>query len=252
MTPPVAGTLQLWFGCGNTTGNPGWDSNYGKNYDFQVNPQPGVDAGTADAAAPTGTVVVQVLGDAVSGNAGNVPPDSIVSTPIAGALVYDGPWEAGNPLGQTNASGDFTATLSLGTHQIGVMMMTTDESMFASDGNAVTITQTPGKLVVHVFPNTVEIQTSYDAGLGNAIYVTGETSTLGNWQTATKATYNGASNSWILRENIPQGAQFKLILAPWVTGSSIPVSASGVQWDNGDNDTVPAGTYSIVNISPSF
>jgi len=103
-----------------------------------------------------------------------------------------------------------------------------------------------------VFPNTVEIQTSYDAGLGNAIYVTGETSTLGNWQTATKATYNGASNSWILRENIPQGAQFKLILAPWVTGSSIPVSASGVQWDNGDNDTVPAGTYSIVNISPSF
>jgi hypothetical protein len=253
ITPSVAGTLQLWFGCSNSTGNGGWDSNYGQNYDFQVG-QAVADAGSpaTDAAATTGAVVVQVVGDAVSGNAGSAPPDSIVSTPIAGVLVYDGPWQAGNPLGQTNASGEYIANLPLGAHQIGVMMMTTDDSMFSSDGNAVTVTTIPGKLVIHVIPDTVEIETSYDAGLGNAIYVTGETSTLGNWQTATKASYNSSSNSWTLTENIPAGAQFKLILAPWVAGSSIPVSTSGVQWESGSNQTVPAGPYSVLNINPSF
>ncbi len=40
-----------------------------------------------DAAGPTGTVQVQVLGDAVTGNAGSVPPDSIVSAPVSGVLI---------------------------------------------------------------------------------------------------------------------------------------------------------------------
>lgn len=250
ITPPVAGDLAMWFGCGNTTGNTGWDSDYEQNYDFTVQPA-AVDAGT-EAGAPTGTVVVQVVGDAVQGSAGSVPPDQIVSTPIAGVLVYDGPWEAGNPLGETDANGDLTATLTLGVHPIGVMMITSDESMFSSDGNAVTVTTTPGALVIHVVPDTVDIQATYGAGVGSAIYVTGETSSLGNWATAYKAAYNASFGGWQYTSHMPAGAQFKLILAPWVDGSSIPVSSAGVQWESGDNQVVPASYLSVLNIDPSF
>jgi hypothetical protein len=246
ITPAAAGDLQIWFGCGNTSGNGGWDSDYGHNYRFTVQ------AAAADGGAPTGTVVVRVIGDAVQGSAGSVPPDGIVSTPIAGVLVYDGPWEAGNPLGQTDANGDFQATLSLGVHSIGVMMMTTDQSMFSSDGNTVTVTSTPTTLVVHVVPDTLSLETSYGAGFGNAIYVTGETSALGNWQTAYKATYNPSTGGWQYTGAVPAGAQFKLVLAPWVNGSSIAVASPHVAWEAGPNHVAPASYYSVLNLSPSF
>ena len=246
ITPAAAGDMQMWFGCSNTSGNGGWDSNYGRNYHFTVAPA------APDGGAATGTVVVRVLGDAVQGSAGSVPPDQIVSTPIAGVLVYDGPWEAGNPLGQTDANGDFTATLSLGVHSIGVMMMTTDESMFSSDGNEVTVTSTPTTLVVHVVPDVLSLETSYGAGFGNAIYVTGETGSLGNWQTAYKAAYNSSTGSWQYTGSVPAGAQFKLVLAPWVAGSSIAVSSAQVAWETGPNHVAPASYYSVLNLSPSF
>jgi hypothetical protein len=246
ITPPGAGDLQMWFGCGSTTGNAGWDSDYGMNYQFAVQPA------VADGGAATGTVVVHVVGDAVQGSAGSVPPDRILSTPIAGVLVYDGPWEAGNPLGQTDANGDFTATLSLGGHSIGVMMMTTDQSMFSSDGNNVTVTDNPTTLVVHVVPDTLSLETTYDAGFGSAIYVTGETTSLGNWQTAYKTTYNPSTASWQYTSAVPAGAQFKLLRAPWVDASSIPVSSAQVAWEVGANDVAPASYYSVLNLSPSF
>jgi hypothetical protein len=246
ITPPSAGDMQIWFGCSNTSGNGGWDSNYGRNYHFAVKP------GSPDGGVATGTVVVRVLGDSVVGSAGNVPPDKILRTPIAGVLVYDGPWEAGNPLGQTDANGEFTATLTVGDHSIGVMMMTTDESMFSSDGNEVTVTSTPSTLVVHVVPDTLSLETSYGAGFGNAIYVTGETSSLGNWQTAYKATYNPSTANWQYTGQVPAGAQYKLLLAPWVNGSSIAVGSTQVSWETGPNRVAPASYYSVLNLSPSF
>ncbi len=246
ITPVTAGDMQMWFGCANTSGNSGWDSNYGRNYHFSVLPA------APDGGAATGTVLVRVLGDAVQGSAGSVPPDQIVSTPLAGVLVYDGLWEAGNPLGQTDANGDFAATLSLGVHSIGVMMMTTDESMFSSDGNVVTVTRNPTTLVVHVVPDVLSLETSYAAGFGNAIYVTGETSSLGNWQTAYKASYNPSIGSWQYTTSVPAGAQFKLVLAPWVDGSSIDLGSTHVAWEMGSNRVAPASYYSVLDLSPSF
>ena len=70
-TPPAAGPVQMWFACGNTSGQSGWDSNEGKNYAFSVQP-PAADAGPD--AAREGVVLVRVLGDAVEGNAGSMPP----------------------------------------------------------------------------------------------------------------------------------------------------------------------------------
>jgi hypothetical protein len=195
---------------------------------------------------------VRVLGDAVQGSAGSVPPDQTVSTPIAGVLVYDGPWEAGNPLGQTDANGVFAATLTLGPHSIGVMMMTTDESMFSSDGNEVTVTSAPTNLVVHVVPDVLSLETSYDAGFGNAIYVTGETNALGNWKTAYKTSYNPSIGSWQYTASVLAGAQFKLVLAPWVDGTSIDLGSTHVSWESGPNHVAPASYYSVLNLSPSF
>jgi len=248
-TPPAAGPMQVWFGCGNTSGQSGWDSNYGKNYAFTIQPA-AVDAGL-DAEAK-GTVVVRVLGDAVEGNAGSLPPDRIVSSPLANVLVYDGPWEAGNPLGETDATGEFTATLSLGVHQIGVMEITTDDSMFSSDGNTVTVTTTPTTLVIHVIPDTVSLETAYDAGYGNAIYVTGESASLGNWSTAYKAGYNTSIGQWQFTTHMPAGAQYKLILAPWVDAPNIPLSSAGVKWQSGSNLVAPSSTYSVLDLGPSF
>jgi hypothetical protein len=197
--------------------------------------------------------VVQVLGDSVSGNAGSLPPDTLVSNPLANVLVYDGLWEAGNPLGETDANGKFTATLPFGVHSIGIMEMTSDDSMFASDGNVVTVTTSPTTLVIHVTPNTVDIQVSYAAGYGNAIYVTGETSVLGDWHTAYKASYNPSTNMWLgPLNNIPAGAQFKLLLAPWVDGDSISVTAPSVQWQSGPNQVAPNGPFSVLDLTPSF
>jgi hypothetical protein len=83
--------------------------------------------------------------------------------------------------------------------------------------------------------------------------VTGETSVLGNWQTAYKAAYNPGTNTWTgPQNNIPAGAQFKLILAPWVDGASIPVTTAGVQWQRGPNQTAPTGPFSLLELTPSF
>ena len=175
-----------------------------------------------------------------------------MSSPLANVLVYDGPWEAGNPLGETDANGEFTATLSLGVHAIGVMEMTTDESMFSSDGNTVTVGTTPTTLVIHVIPDTLSLETHYDAGYGNAIYVTGESASLGNWSTAYKAGYSTSIGQWQLTTQVPAGAQYKLLLAPWVEGSTIPVSSAGARWQNGSNLVAPSSTFSVLNLDPSF
>jgi hypothetical protein len=141
-TPPAAGDLQVWFGCGNTSGYVGWDSAFGANYHFAV-------TGTADVS--------------------------------------------------------------------------------------------------------VALQTSYDAGYGNALYVTGETDGLGGWQTAYKAT--PGAGEWTYDARVPVGTQFKWILAPWVTGGSISVSTPGARWERGGNHVVPAGDGGatvVISIDPSF
>jgi hypothetical protein len=249
-TPPAAGQLAIWFGCGNSTGQIGWDSDYGQNYHFPVQ-APSVDAGT-DAGAATGTVSIQVLGDAVQGSAGSVPPDQITSAPLGGVQVWDGPSGGGTLLGQTDANGDFTATLPLGVHAIGVSMVTSDDSMFSSDGNAVIVATAPATLAIHVIPDTIALETTYDAGEGSAIYLTGETSALGNWTTAYKFSYDPGYGGWQLTTHIPAGAQFKLLLGPWVDGSTVPTDSAGLRWETGANHVTPASSFSALDLGPSF
>jgi hypothetical protein len=254
-TPATAGTLAIWFGCGNTTGNAGWDSNYGKNYDFTVTQATTPDAGKAGNGDATGTIVVQVVGDSVQGNAGEIPPDTIAGAPISGANVYDGPFEAGKLLCTTGSNGQCTATLSVGTHALDVFEETSDMSSIYSSGHSVTVGATPTSVAVHVAPNSVEIQANFNAGYGNALYITGETSYLGNWNTAYKAYFNSTLSAWTYSANLPIGAQYKFLLAPWVSGSSIAVTSAGVHWQQGANDVVTLSTPGpVVNndVTPSF
>jgi hypothetical protein len=199
-------------------------------------------------AEATGTVQVRILGDAVAQGA-------IQSTPISDVSLYDGDWHAVAPLGQTDANGVYVATLSQGAHQISAMKMTSSHSLLQSVGNAVTVTESPSQLDIHVAPTQVRIETPYAAGFGNAIYITGETAYLGQWKTAYKLTYQQYNATWGFLQNLPIGAQFKLILAPWTDAASIPVTAPGVRWESGGNRTItpPANSYeSYLSISPSF
>ena len=242
ITPPVAGDLAIWFSCSNTTGNDGWDSAYGANYHFAVGARSGTTA-----------VVFRVVDDAVSGSAGDVPPDLVVTTPVSGAGVYDGPFEAGHLLCTTGSDGTCAAALTHGAHAIDVMKETSDESAIYSSANPLDVTASPGALLVHVVANTVIVHVSYDAGYGNAIYVTGETSWLGNWKTAFKANPVGAE--WTYQTTIPVGAQLKVIVAPWVAGNSIPVTAAGVRWEKGSNHVVTTtygGPSVDVDVTPTF
>jgi hypothetical protein len=201
----------------------------------------------ASSASKTGTVTVRVVADAVVQGA-------IVSTPIAGVSIYDGDWHAVQAMGTTDAGGNYVATLSEGAHQIAVMMMTSSHSLLQSVGNPVTVTSTPTTLVIHVAPTTVDIMTRYDAGYGNALYITGETDYLGDWKVAYKLAYDDY-RGWDSMQNLPLGAQFKLILAPWVDGTSIPTSAPGVRWEEGDNHVIPPpfqNYASVIDVSPTF
>ena len=117
------------------------------------------------------------------------------------------------------------------------------------------LTGSSKKLTIHVAPTKTKIVTSYDVGYGNAIYVTGETRYLGDWATAYKAHYDKKTATWDLTKNLPVGAQYKLIEAPWVSGESIAVSSAGVQWAQGSNETVAAptsGFESVVTVDPTF
>ena len=200
------------------------------------------------SSSRTGTVTVRVLGD-------QVVQSAIVSTPISGANVYDGDWHAVQAMGLTDADGQYVATLTLGTHQISVMMMTSSHSLFQSVGNTVIVTRNPTTLDIHVAPTQVDIWSTYDAGWGNALYVTGESAYLGNWATAYKLSYDQYQNRWLYQQDLPLGAQFKLILAPWVDGDSIPVTSPGVRWEQGYNDVITPpyqNYYSDLRIYPTF
>jgi len=207
----------------------------------------GVEAAVT-SSAKSGVVTVIVVGDAVV--------DSVIaSTPIAGVSVYDGDWHAVQAMGQTDAAGHYVATLSRGTHEISVMMMTSSHSLLQSVGNSVVVGSQPTTLAIHVAPTEVQIWSSYDAGWGNALYVTGETDYLGHWATAYKLRWDPYQSRWLYQQDLPLGAQFKLILAPWVDGDSISVTSAGVQWEQGYNHVITPpyqNYYSDVRVYPSF
>jgi len=179
--------------------------------------------------------------------------DHIVSGPFSSVGIYLGDWHAGNELGHTGEDGKTSFMLPGGDHSLSAMVMTSSHSMASA---SMPLSIEAGSFVsteLHMAPTTVYIHAHYDAGMGRALYITGASDYLGNWEQATRMTYNGGIGAWTYERNLPMGAPFKIVMAPWSDEVSIPTDA--VQWEQGSNHTVtpPSGYVSSdIAVYPSF
>jgi len=178
---------------------------------------------------------------------------NLVSGPYAGMGVYLGDWHAGHSLGVTDSQGMLTVRVDAGEQLFGLMTMTSSHSMTSS---SVTVNVEAGKLVraeAHVVANSVSIRVHHDAGMGNAIYLTGASDYLGNWTRAVRLNYVEGLGYWSFYGNLPVGLPFKIVRGPWVDEPTIDISR--VQWELGDNRTVaaPSGYVSTeMDLWPAF
>jgi len=179
--------------------------------------------------------------------------DHLVAGPFSGVGVFLGDWQAGHSLGYTDDAGRVSFMVPAGDHKISAMVMTSSHSMASAE---MWLTVGAGQVVqreLHMAPITVYVHAHYDTGVGKALYITGASDYLGNWQTAARMDWNGAIGAWTYTRNLPIGAPFKVVLAPWSDEPSI--STQGVQWEQGPNHTItPPNGYvsSDIAVYPSF
>ncbi|OQB17576.1 MAG: hypothetical protein BWY17_00848 [Deltaproteobacteria bacterium ADurb.Bin207] len=138
--------------------------------------------------------------------------DHLVTSPYSDVGVYLGDWPAGNLLGHTGNTG---------------------EALF------------------YLAPVTVVLRSPYDTGMGRALYLTGASSYLGDWQTATRMVWADGQRKW--QRSLLLGLPFKIMLADWSQGEHI--STSEGQWEQGPNrvEEPPQGTsWSEMTVYPIF
>jgi hypothetical protein len=193
-----------------------------------------------------GAVELSVLGDRWENG-------QMVSFPYTSVGVYLGDWHAGHVLGTTGDDGKVSLMIPAGQQLLSAMVMTSSHS--AATGST-TVDVAAGSFVsqeMHFAPLSVVIRAHYDAGMGNALYITGASDYAGNWQTATRMSYDPSNNVWHFYGNLPQGLPFKLVRGPWVEEGTI--STSQTTWESGADHTVdPASAYatSWMDIWPTF
>lgn len=177
----------------------------------------------------------------------------LVSAPYSGIGVYLGDWHAGNSLGLTDAQGKLTARVAAGEQLFGLMTMTSSHSM---TWGSVTASVQAGQLVraeAHLVANSVSMRVHHDAGMGNALYITGASDYLGDWTRGLRLDYVEGAGYWSFYGNLPIGLPFKIVRGPWVDEPTIDLSR--VQWELGDNRavTAPNGYVSSeMEIWPAF
>jgi len=95
----------------------------------------------------------------------------------------------------------------------------------------------------YFLPDKVWADIDYRTDYGQALYVTGQTEYLGNWQEAKKLGYRDSTNTWILRDRLPIGAECKIVRGDWTDDEWI--STDGVDWQQGPNQVIEAtgGSY---------
>ena len=99
-----------------------------------------------------------------------------------------------------------------------------------------------------------EIVACSDAvGFGRALYVTGETGRLGEWQRAHKMIpgHWRGSNCWSWQGYARTGIEFKIVRAPWSEADAI--ATSDVEWESGTNHKISEATlYNDNLVHPTF
>ncbi|MGC4120805.1 MAG: carbohydrate-binding module family 20 domain-containing protein [Myxococcales bacterium] len=201
---------------------------------------------TEGSLADYGTVVVTVWADGWQN-------DALVQGTWGETSIYLGDWRAGNVLGRTLSDGTLTVTVPAGEQVFSTMTMTSSHSVASGSANATVVAGQTVHVDIHIASLTVVIRAHYDCGSGNALYVTGASSYLGDWQTAQKMTWDASRGVWTLYRNLPVGLPFKIVRGPWVDGETIPTSQTA--WEQGDNHTVtpPNGYYqSELDFYPTF
>jgi hypothetical protein len=77
------------------------------------------------------------------------------------------------------------------------------------------------------------IRSHFDAGLGHALFVVGESQELGGWNRALPMTYDAKDKVWSFESAVLLKGPFKIARGPWTEGRFLPVSR--VQIESGEN-----------------
>ncbi len=209
----------------------------------------GSDLEADSRAVTTGKVNFTVLADYVEGGV-------LKSAPLNQVGIFNGYYGAGLNVGYTNSYGKATVTLPAGTsvYTTFFKMTSSHSTLFAQKYLKVVAGSTVSS-TVNLCPTQVSIIAHYRVPYGKALYVTGQSNWLGNWGTAYKMSYRdvGGDSQWTLQKNLPLGAQFKIVMADWVSGETR--SVSGVTWMKGNNAVIaaPYQSYeSVNNLWPTF
>ena len=177
----------------------------------------------------------------------------LVSGAFSSVGVFLGDWHAGDSLGTTGDDGKVSFMVPGGDHTISAMVMTSSHSIASG---SMPLSVSAGAFVqteLHLAPITVYVHAHYDTGVGRALYITGASDYLGNWQRAMRMEWSGGAGAWTYQRNLPIGLPFKVVMAPWSDDPEI--STDGVQWEQGANRTVtPPNGYvsSDIAVYPSF
>jgi hypothetical protein len=198
---------------------------------------------------PVGELQLQVVGDYVE-------EGQLQSDPLNDVGVYRGPWQAGDLIGRTDEDGRLKVSVETGDLELSFFKMTSSHSALQKSYGPITVKEGETQsLILHLAPESVYIKAAYPTRYGEAIYITGETDYLGDWQTAYRLTYNDYLDLWYYQGNLPLGAEFKLVLAEWTKDNVIDVTATDVKWQLGDNQVLrksPGYYQAEMTLAPTF
>ncbi len=172
----------------------------------------------------------------------------LTASPVNAAGIYLGDWHGGYLLGTTDVNGTVTVALEQGVQDLSMFKMTSSHSIMSRYIEDVTVeANQTNNVEIRTAPTLVSVNAYAEAGFGNALYITGDTSYLGQWSQAYKMDYDNTRGCWTFSKYLPIGLPFKIVKAPWVDGDSIPTA--GVIWESGSDRVVPNPSYIDVSIT---
>jgi hypothetical protein len=182
----------------------------------------------------------------------------LVKTPLAHARICLDATEGGqycmNFGWSTDDNGASVVDLPAGNHRVAFGAALSSHWVIRSDFSPFTIANSQDlSEPIDVVPETTCINATASVPSGKALYVTGQSSYLGDWKTAYKLSHNG--NAWYFQGQIPSGLEFKLILT--ADGAST-ISTQGASWESGANHKLldpqqyTGGAPQCVSVAPSF
>jgi len=179
--------------------------------------------------------------------------DHMVSSPYGNIGIFLGDWQAQQLLGHTDADGYVEVMVPVGRQKLSAMTMTSSHSHTSASVVVDVAEGATTEVTIHLAPTSVQIRAYYSTGWGNALYLTGASDYLGNWQKAIRLEYDSRFNAWTFDGNLPLWLPFKVVMAPWSDAREI--STLNVRWEQGPNHVVtpPSGYYmSVIDVYPVF